>query len=93
MTLLRRVDERCSAFIDGEHLIQDVPSCRITHRLLIDSNWYDAMDTALDICCQWALPASEQERQINEHLDLLDDKMSGLERRIIIVYAMSKADA
>lgn len=91
--MMRRVDERCCAWQSGEHLLVDVPGCRITHRFRIDTQWFDAMDTALDIACQWALPDSEIERQINESLDLMDEAMSGLERRIIIAHALGKAES
>lgn len=71
----------------------DVPACRITHRMRIDDAWHGALDTARELACQWALPDSIIEKQINDHLDLLDEAMSGLERRIIIGIALGKAEA
>ena len=91
--MLRRVDESCVSFLDGGHLVLDVPGCRITHRMQLDEAWRGALATAQELARQFALPDSIIERQIHHHLDLLDDAMSGLERRIIIGIALGKAEA
>lgn len=90
---LRQVDERCESFVSGEFLVRLMPGCRITHRMRIDDAWMGALETARELACQWALTDRAIEQQVNAHLDLLDDQMSGLERRIIIGYALGKADA
>lgn len=91
--MLRRVDERCSAFIQDEHLVSDVPGCRITHRMMLDKNWWLALDAALELCSKPARSMWEKVRDLNLLLDTLDDKLSGLERRIIYTNAMSENEA
>lgn len=86
---MREVDDTCSAVLRDGLLAVNVPGCRITHRLQLDTAWMRALEGALQFVCQCnASTMAELGARLNVHLDLLDLKLSRFERKIIYMHAM-----
>lgn len=93
MTIMRRVDDSCSAHLRRKCLVLDVPGCRVTHRLALSPSWWRALDAALELCSKPAASLWQKAADLNLLLDTLDAPLSGLERRIIYTQCMGELES
>ena len=76
--------------VRGDLIIQDLPEVVITRRCRIDAAWWTALDCALSITAVSHGSLRAKERAINDRLDEQEDKLSHLERRIILGYCLDR---
>ena len=76
--------------VRGDLIIQDLPEVTITRRCRIDDAWMTALDCALSITALRHVSLRQKEQAIVEMLDDQDERMSHLERRIILGYCLDR---
>lgn len=97
---MREVDESCSAHIDGWFLVVDVPGARITHRLVLDADWYRALADAFDLCSRHhccgrrrECCARARDAALARQLALTAEPLSRFERQIIFTNATGRHES
>ena len=76
--------------VRGDLIIQDLPEVVITRRCRIDAAWWLALDCALIIAALRHGSDRHKERAISDMLDDQTEKLSHLERRIILGYCLDR---
>lgn len=91
--MLRRVDESCSARLEGDMIRRDVPGCWISNRMRLDKGWWRALASAFELCSRPTRSEWEREKNLNLLLDGLDDELSGFERQMIVKNVLLRNEA
>jgi len=74
----------------GEMLIQDLTGCRISKRLRIDRHFLQVLAQSLELVAHYHGSERDKDRAVLRHLDITDEPLSQLEKRIIYTFATDR---
>lgn len=77
----------------GELLIQDLTECRITRRLRTDRHFLQVTAQALELVAHYHGSEAQKDKAVLRHLEITDEPLSQLEKRIIYTFSTDRNSA